>query len=558
MSVLPERTQPERPSQSVQTASRDRVRALANWDPAYPEEQIDYYQEYIHRHAPIHTGWLGLPRDVSREGKNTLEATGVGVIRREDAGTAEQVVAPMNDGSIAIWDIKASETRPGDPRGMLLGRSAMGLLSGRASETERAKAMTESKTIMTETGAVECVSIDSARKKGFFAVQDVLHEVDLHTLQLVSSESFPFPITALSSAEDSTAVTVGTNWTLHVHDPRNKSKASDNSSHRLELIGGPTASHATLPQPGPLSVLHHPGYSHDDHSIWVAGRFTPLLNYDRRFFPRLRGTIHSGARIASLALLPRPYVPRSLDLLQNPSVSIADLHTAKSQIGSTILAAGTYKGKGSLELYGLSPPSVPGRQIATSGSYQNRQTASATKLLSVAAHGASIVFSDGDGNLKWVERDGFSAIRSYNINAAPEEVSFNQAQSLAQDASAYGIFSSSASEMPGQGDLVQKIIPTSTTSQAASPSTPSAGSLGQSDLVLWTGDGRLGILGFGHESPYTQAAAELESKAESAEERAREDAEREYAGRLRRALERQADEVRFVRGLGLAAGFGME
>ena len=71
--------------------------------------------------------------------------------------------------------------------------------------------------------------------------------------------------------------------------------------------------------------------------------------------------------------------------------------------------------------------------------------------------------------------------------------------------------------------------------------------------AVWTGDGRLGVLGFGHDSPLGDERWHdaVEEQAQSAENRAREDAERQYGMAMRRALERNADEVRFVRGLGM-------
>jgi hypothetical protein len=200
-----------------------------------------------------------------------------------------------------------------------------------------------------------------------------------------------------------------------------------------------------------------------------------------------------------------------------------------------ILAAAEYKGKGSLEFYGL----------PRHATYQNRQTASASKLLSAAPHGGRVVFSDGDGNLKWVERDGFSFVRSFNINDRPSE----QAE---QDASAYGIWSSTASEMPGQGDIVQKIVPLPSTSGDSATSSGRV-DINQFNLMLWTGDGALGMLGFGHSNPLGEQEDwhdALEAQAEDHEKRAKQDAERQYGMAMRRALERNADEVRFVRGLG--------
>jgi hypothetical protein len=530
-------------------AKRLHARALANWEPAYPGEHFDYYEEFIHRHAPTNVGWLNVQKGGSNDKEALREVTGIGTLNHGLVGSVSHAVTPLDDGSICIWDVTAASTSSSGGRGRLLARSRSGLLSGRAPE-----AISESHTIMTETGAVECVSIDSHRNKGYFAVQSFLHEVDLNTLQLTSTREYPFAITALSEASTKAPITVGTNWTIHLNDPRDPAFGSSiTDSAGGELIGGAAYSHATLEQPGPLSILHD--YSNgtpDDSSIWVAGRFTSLINYDRRFFPRLRGTIFSGARIASLASLPYPLIPRDLDLLRNPDASRSALDEAKRRPGITILAAAEYKGKGSLELYGLLRVQP----------YQNRQTASASKLLSVAPHGGQIVFSDGDGNLKWVERDGFSFVRTFNINDAVNPTPDAGGSGQSGDASAYGIWSSTASELPGQGDIVQKIIPTNPVT-ASSTSHNSGTEAGietcsrpdihsRSSLLLWTGDGRVGLLGFGHKSAIGEGVESgLEERAMNAAERAREDAEREYGMAMRRALERNADEVRFVTGLGL-------
>jgi len=496
-------------------------RAFANWDPSYGNETIDFYDEYIHRHGPINIGWLSMP------GSESLEATGLGLVQDSD-GDPQHLAASLDDGSVCIWDVRPRYTDSDLSQGRIVGKSSPGLLSGgpRAGQSHE-----EAKAIMTETGAVESVSIDNDRGRGYFAQNSTLIEVDLVTLQVVSQETFPFPIAALSQARDSSLV-VGTNWTVHIHDPRNKSRSAVNPSLQCEIIGGPASNHASLSQPGPLSILDRV----QDESIWIAGRFTHLLNYDRRFFPKVRGTVHSGGRISCITERPRPYVPRSLDLLQDPSISISDVYAAKTAPGSTILAAGEYKGKGSLEFYGLAPS--PSGSVITE-SYRNRQTAASTRLLSVAAHGNSTVFSDGDGNLKWIERDGMTTIRTYNINEAVDAPSFNQAQSTAQG----------PDEESSQGDIVQKIIPLQLSARSWSSKRPDAN---QTDLVLKTGDGRIGVLGFGHETLYSRE--EEETVVETTEERVRRDAEKQYRETLGRALQSQADEVRFMRGLGMAFG----
>ncbi|KAI7304772.1 hypothetical protein KC315_g15005 [Hortaea werneckii] len=85
--------------------------------------------------------------------------------------------------------------------------------------------------------------------------------------------------------------------------------------------------------------------------------------------------------------------------------------------------------------------------------------------------------------------------------------------------------------------------------------------LPSSRLLLWTGDGRIGVLGYGQQDPLHAEASQQQQRedvettttmtAEAVEQRARADAERQYGMAMRRALERNADEVRFVRGLGM-------
>ncbi|KAI9702732.1 MAG: hypothetical protein M1820_006116 [Bogoriella megaspora] len=579
-------------------ASRERSRALANWDPSYPDEKVDFYQEYIQRHAPITMNWLQTMTDGTGEGKEMREATGVGILRDEGEDGAERAIAPLDDGSIGIWDITPWLGRGPKHQGRLIGRSAANLLSSPPPSLDKDAAREHSKTVMTETGAVECVSIDGVQRKGHLAVQNTLNEVDLNTLQVVSRHRFPFPITALSASEPSTPLTVGTNMTIHLHDPRQSppSAATDspasslpNLTARCELIAGsspprlspfslqpptsgarpflpisaltgthlPSPTHATLSQPGPLSILHLPPslpYT-GNASIWVAGRFTSLLNYSRRQFPKLHGTLHSGARLSSLTLLPHPFIPREMDLMRDARLSIADIDAAKRIPGVTMVAAGEYKGKGSLELYGLSPEpeygniaqgagfdNGNGRGIGGVGNrYQNRQTASASKLLAVAPQGTRVVVADGDGGVKWVERDGWSVVRNWNVNEAGvgnRGTRRGEGGDSGYSSGTDGGLGEGGEERVERNDIVQKMVPTT------SPG------VNNENLLLWTGDGRLGLLGFGRR-PLFEEADWAEDDGLSEEARREEQRAREYAGRMRRALERQADEVRWVRGMGL-------
>jgi hypothetical protein len=513
-----------------------------NWDPSYTEEKVNWYQDFIQRHAPQKISWFqDFGNGVKDDKEVRREATGAGILFDHD-GLADKLIAPLDDGSISIWDASASS----DERGRLVTKSDVGLLSNKGSDLDADTRLSQSRAIMTETGAVECVSIDSTLKKGFFAVQNTLNEVDLNTLQIVSRTPYPFPITALSEAHHSTPLTVGTNWTLHLHDTR---KPPVPSPTRCELIGGSMdtsfsrlqtgdfAGHVSLSQPGALSILHLPTTREWDGNgdIWVGGRFTSMLNFDRRFFPRLRGTVHSGARLSSLSYIPHPFIPQSLRTASPPS----HLHAAKLAPGATLITAGSYKGKGSLELYSLS--SEPTRSINSSDSrtthnphacYQNRQTASSSKLLSVAPHGTRIVFSDGDGNVKWVERDGSTPVRQFNINDVDGPGSTTMHTNT--------LIAAPREVEVGEGDIVQKIL--NTTKSAA---TTQDSLLGQDNLVIWTGDGKLGMIGFGGDGPFD---ADVFEDAVEEQERGR---EREYGVEMRRALEQQARELRWLRGYGL-------
>lgn len=533
------------PGDILDSGAKNAARRLSNWDPTYASEKVGWYQQYVQRYAKIKASWFQTPVTETAP----RECTGMGVLYTSES-VADKLIAPMDDGSIAYWDLA-----PNDPfnrqqkKGLMVGRSAVGLLTEQGANIAKDRRLAHSQAMMTKTGAVECVSIDSESQRGYFTMQEYLNEVDLRTGQLASRHRFPFPITCLSEARPQVPLTVGTNLTLHIHDPRSGSGPSDGDpTLRCEWIGGtPPKSditshtsrrlrrqHVNLSQPGPLSILHLPSTrSHTpSYEIWVAGRFTSLLSYDRRFFPKIASTIHSGARISCLTSLPYPFLRSASGLTNRVSFSELDNIAIRSLAGASIIAAGQYKSKGSLEIYGLSPDpeyktlSMGFSVLEPRNIYRNRQTVSRCKLLSVASHGTTLVYSDGDGNVKWVERDGSTPVRQWNVNPEPEQPSARPFE-LEQTTD------SLLSDRPLiQEDLVQKLIPIST---AVSRSRPD-------ELVLWTGEGKLGLLCFGDSSGFDASTSETILSAED-ELKARQ--EREYAGTMRRALERQADEVRW-------------
>lgn len=499
----------------------ERSRAAIAWDPSYEKEEIDWYSEYRDRHGPVSFNWLQQPSE-KRPGSNkeeTPEVKGIGLFRDWSSAGQDKVVAPLEDGSVCIWDLNHSYSAAyRSTKGRVLGVSAPGILT----------ASTSGESTQEFLNLGECVSVDSVRRRAYMAVGNVLSEVDLETLQVVTQQRYPCLVFALSQETDYSApLTLATWLNLYVHDPRLSASGSAESD----------ATYASLLQPNPLSILHPPSLY--EHTILVAGRFPGILHYDRRFFPRLQNIVHSGGSLCGLASAPSPRFPVRSDSTGS------DLQN--------IVACGEYKGRGSLELYDLTPSGTS--SSLSSAAYQNRQSAARSKLLSVASHGARIVYSDADGNVKWVERDGRSEIRRWNINTHLSDMKANQrtANSGAEaggsdedDSDSGGLFASSH----GNNEVVQKVLPT-------------GGSLMSDELLIWTGEriGRLQFTGIpepdpdqGDEEEDIPIDEELDSSTrEVVRDQRREQLrrEKEYTRTMRRALERQADEVRRMGGFGL-------
>jgi hypothetical protein len=370
-------------------------------------------------------------------------------------------------------------------------------------------------------------------------------EVDLQTLQIVAHQPYEWSITTLSEAHPATPLTVGTLHGIHLYDSRTRDEIRRDHQERIDgfdrfglqdfsrvLDPSPLPPYAPFPQSGPQSILHLEragirGLLSDD--IFVAGRFSSIIHYDRRMFPAVKGSIHSGARLCSLASLPYPFSCVDSDLRRRGELSLEQIERAKTTPGGrTLLAGGEYNTKGSLEIYGLSqsPESDGGGGgVVQNSTMKNRQTASRVKLLSVINHGTRILFSDGDGFIKWVERDGFTEVRRHRIGPG---------EKIAQRS----IFAS----MPGSDEIARKLLSTETAGWAPE--------VNSSDVLFWTGD-KLGLVGFSSRPGFD--AADFEDEAESVrtpEEVAAEKAEQLYNERMRLALERQANDVRFVRYLG--------
>jgi len=382
---------------------------------------VDWYGEYVARHSCLSMSWLQQPKMDSQGSKEKLEIRGLGLLSERD-----KVIAPLDDGSVCFWNLgKLGDPSPQD--GRIVTRSRPGLLSFDNGQkgSERWQSSATSNIKIPSSGVVECVSVNHHSNKAYFAVQYGLNEVDLTTLQISAYDRYPQPISTLSEAAHLTPLTIGTTQALFIHDPRlgNNGRTSpyttlghcmDEEDFRHLHSGGSTRSgQATLAQPLPLSILHLP------HTIYVAGRFPSILTYDRRYFPKMLSNIHSGARLSTLTCLQTPHSP-------------------------TIVAAGDYNGKGSLEKYPLSSSDMPGPAPT-----RNRTSASRSKILSLAPHGKRLLFSDSDGQLKWVERDGTTLVRRWNINTYSSESTADLSDAP------QGIFNASSND----GDVARKLLP---------------------------------------------------------------------------------------------------
>ncbi|KAK4227242.1 hypothetical protein QBC38DRAFT_527104 [Podospora fimiseda] len=540
---------------------RERARIMANWDPIFPGEKVSWYNEYIQRHGPAQINWLQLPYQNSESGDDQdsgngkssadfVEARGLAlyypdVVAENDGSGGPKgrvlAVSPLDDGSVCLWDVGGGSF--GEKRGAIVARSKPGILfidGPRADNSRRSKRV--------DSGVTECISVDSWKHLAFFAVQSHLIQVDLQTLTAVDCEPFTWSIATLSTASPQVPLTVGTSFGIHLYDYRQRRKSSRDIVESVDCVDRtgtqnfyerslrhifddePLPPYASLAQPGPLSIVHlqRPGQPDDlSDDIYVAGRFSNILHYDRRMFPSIKGSIHSGARLSSITSLPYPFSALDTDLRRKGELSLEQVQESKNGSGRTLIACGEYNTKGSLELYGLSAdqsefPRPGGLQTST---FKNRQTASQSKVLSVVNHGSRIAFSDGMGYINWFERDGFTEVCRHKIghNERSEGPS---------------IFAS----MPGIDDIARKLLPTRPGGQG--DNIPVNGN----DLLFWTGE-KLGLLSFSSLPGFMPEDFE-ELEEPDSEELVRAAKEREYKDGMRRALQKQADDARWVQNFG--------
>lgn len=349
-----------------------------------------------------------------------------------------------------------------------------------------------------------------------------LMEVDLNRLDMISDSTFEFSISTLSAIHQDKPLVVGTSLGIHLHDFRTRARGSG------VFDSDPLPPYASLSQPTPTSILYLPrsggGITND---FCVAGRFTSILHYDLRRFPSIVKSNYSGARISSLAALPYSFSTLDHEVRASGAPSADMVREMKSKPGSTLIAGGGYHQKGSLEVYGLGPAADGGSCLEPKAVARNRNQAASSPILSVTNHGTKIAFSDGSGLIKWFERDGTTECRSLRIGHSESE----------------GRSTLFASKQR-YDDIASKIISTHTPNDDSQPN--------NDNILFWTGE-RLGMVSF------TSSPLFRETDFATEEATAEEQAEQEYSAQMRAALERHADDVKFVTGLGMGtrSAFGL-
>jgi len=154
---------PREEARDLKARSNEKIRIMANWDPSYPDEKVQWYDEYIARNGPISTSWLQQPRNRDSPEHEYLEVRGMGLYMPPGEENATLVVGPLDDGSVCLWDISGTKGR----KGSIIARSKSGLVSAfpapQSGTGKRSKLISD--------GITECVSVDSQTKRAFFAVQ---------------------------------------------------------------------------------------------------------------------------------------------------------------------------------------------------------------------------------------------------------------------------------------------------------------------------------------------------------------------------------------------------
>ncbi|KIH94301.1 f-box domain containing protein [Sporothrix brasiliensis 5110] len=528
-------------AQNAQSSKARRIEIRAAWNAVFDNgEPVSWYNEHIQRSTNIATDWFELPRrrDGHRllDNADVLEVCGVALFRPQDAeknaNGSEQLekegdeeggandrlegippllaVAPLEDGSVCLWDVNGTMKR----RGAILSQSVPGLLFAGIPNLENDKPIFN---------VTECVAVDSPRCLAYFAVRNRLVVVDLKALVVVSVKVFPQTITALSSADTSVPLSVGTRAGIHLYDVRvHTHDAAGEFRHVDDIID--ESNTGPFPQPGPLSIVHVPEHGSEgtiSKDIFAAGRISSILHYDRRNLSVVKSAIHSGASLCGLASLAYPFPSiKDYSYLRNNNSQAAGSGFGTG--GRTVVACGEYKSKGSLELY-----PVDEGQSQSDKHMVNRQTSSSAKIFSVASHGTRLAVSDGAGFIRWFERDGFTEVRRYALGQDDYEEDEGEVVEK-NETEVPRMPPRRAHNTTESGDIARKLLPVYRVGGFGGCKRDN--SFRNNGLLFWTGE-KLGLTSFTRGKGTRSADFVKDTK--TAAERATEEAGKAYRAKMR-------------------------
>ncbi|EWC45779.1 hypothetical protein DRE_05116 [Drechslerella stenobrocha 248] len=526
----------------------------------YEETAIDWYKEFQYRNAK-----LSEQSFVKFRAPDNLEIVDITLAGGQGAGLEDMVAASaLADGSICLFSLSDRKL------GTVLGRSSSDLVARKSLDIKAYRSPGESGTGVNYERGLFVNAATAYENRAWFGAGSVLTEVDLVTMRRIRTHRFPFSVTCLSTVLP--VLAVGTTLTLHLLDPRapsdyiattpistpgsvsdgekvdpsnpaptrfldstnsnisiRKNAAAqdildnDERSSRDYLLNAPPTAFL---QPSPLSILHSPIDQAGGNEMYVAGRFPSIMAYDRRQWPRLAGTIHSGtkARLSDLTL-----ITANSSLPQNPVPSKYFL-----------AACGEYDGRGTLEVYPLPSTENEGEiqnsktklplstqrmySKASSMATRNRQSASRGKIFSIASQGLKLVIGDSEGRIRFMERDGVRHVRDWVGPSNCDEESINY--------------------IPTSGGCVRKILPLIHPRADLRPSVENA------DLLLQIGE-EAGVLTFNPTHMDTSSEnSDLAAAAPDSMPLTDENPDEErYLRVMRNALEQHHSELRFLQGL---------
>lgn len=143
-----------------------RLQDMANWDPTFPKEKVSWYDEYIQRQGSACVNWLATPRMSAWGLEAIIEARGVALYSPYDGddgiGT-KLAVAPLDDGSVCLWDVNGTRGRQGG----ILAKSQPDLLYMEGFRDNNARLRSQ----RIDSSISDRVSVDQDKHKAYFAVQ---------------------------------------------------------------------------------------------------------------------------------------------------------------------------------------------------------------------------------------------------------------------------------------------------------------------------------------------------------------------------------------------------